>query len=127
MELFVKKPKRMSVGLLLMMAALGCDSVELTIGVSPGASEMLEVTNANDTDWIDARLLVEVVESDNSTTGCAERTIDIWQPGDTISVPICGNKIRLTLTTGGEIARFSYANGRLFRIFGRKEVPVPDS
>ena len=62
MELFVKKPKHMTVGLLLMMAALGCDSVELTIGVSPGASGMLEVTNANDTDWIDARLLVEAVE-----------------------------------------------------------------
>jgi len=110
-----------------MVAALGCDSVELTIGVSPGASSMLEVTNANDTHWIDARLLVEAVESDNSTTLCAERAIGIWQPGDTVSVPSCGDKIRLTLTTGGETSRFSYANGQLFRVFGRKEVPVPNS
>lgn len=48
-----------------MVAALGCDSVKLTIGVSPGDSSMLEVTNAKHTDWIDARLLVEAVESDN--------------------------------------------------------------
>jgi len=123
----VKKPNHILVGLLLMTAALGCDSVELTIGVSPGAPGMLEVTNANDADWIDARFLVEAVESDNSTTPCAERAIDIWQPGDTVSVPICGDKIRFTLTTGGGIARFSYSNGQLFRVFGRKEVPVPGS
>jgi hypothetical protein len=41
-----------------------------------------------------------------------------------VSVPACGDKIRLTLTTGGETARFAYANGQLYRRFGRKEVPV---
>ena len=114
-------------GLLLMLAALGCDSVDLTIGVVAGAPGTLEVANANDTEWIDARLVVEVVESDNSTTPCAERTIGSWRPGDTVSVPECGNKIRLTLITGGKTARFSYANGQLNRYFGRKEVPVPGS
>ena len=114
-------------GLLLMFATLGCDSVDITIGVAPGASGTLEVANANDTGWIDARLVVEVVESDNSTTPCAERTVGSWRPGNTVSVPECGNKIRLTLTTGGKTARFSYANGQLFRRFGRKEVPVPNS
>ena len=118
---------RILFGLLLMAAMLGCDSMELTIAVAPGASGTLEVANANDTEWIDARLVVEIVESDNSTTGCAERTVGSWQPGDTVTVPVCGNKIRFTLTTGGEVARFSYANGQLFRIFGRKEVPVPGS
>ena len=114
-------------GLLLMLATLGCDSVDLTIGIAPGASGTLKVANANDTEWIDARLVVEVVESDNSTTPCAERTVGTWSPGETISIPVCGNKIRLTLTTGGKTARFSYANGQLKRYFGRKEVPVPDS
>ena len=123
----VKIAGRILFGLLLMAAMLGCDSMELTIAVAPGVSGTLEVANANDTEWIDARLVVEIVESDNSTTECMERTVGSWQPGDTVSVPICGNKIRLTLTTGGETARFSYANGQLFRRFGRKEVPVPNS
>ena len=68
--------------------------------------------------------LVETVESDNSTTPCAERTIVSWRPGETISVPSCGNKIRLDADHRGKTARFSYANGQLFRLFGRKEVPV---
>lgn len=105
-------------------AALACDSVELTIGVSPGASGTLEVTNANTAPWADARLLVESVESDNSRALCAERSMATWHPGEAVSVPICGDKIRFTIITGGETARFSYANDQLFRLFGRKEVPV---
>lgn len=122
--MFVKRPCQILVGLLLAIAAAGCDSVDLTIGVSPGPTGALEVTNANETPWTDARLLVEAVESDNSTTICAEQKIDAWQPGEKISVPFCGGKIRFTLTTGGKTSRFSYANGQLFRVFGRKEVPV---
>jgi hypothetical protein len=118
---------RVLIGLLLAIAAVGCDSMELTIGVTPGASGVLDVRNANATDWIDAQLLVEAVESDNSTTTCAERTIGVWRSGEVVSVPACGGKIRLTLTTGGETARFAYANGQLFRRFGRKEVPVTGS
>lgn len=115
------------IGLLLAGALLGCDSMDLTIGVVEGASGTLDVSNANDTDWIDARLVVEAVESDNSKAICAEKSVGSWKPGETISVPACGAKIRFTLTTGGETARFSYANGQLFRVFGRKEVPVPNS
>jgi len=123
----VKTWSQILCGLLLMFATLGCDSVDLTIGVAPGASGTLEVANANDTEWIDARLAVEAVESDNSTSLCAERNVGTWSPGETIRVPECADKIRFTLTTGGETARFSYANGQLYRRFGRKEVPVPNS
>lgn len=105
-------------------ATLACDSVELTVGVLPGASGTLDVTNANDTPWADAKLLVEAVETDNSRTPCAEKSVSTWSPGEVVSVPSCGDKIRFTITTGGETARFSYANGQLFRLFGRKEVPV---
>lgn len=120
----MKRPGQILAGLLLICAAMGCDSMELTIGVEPGAPGRLEVSNVNHTEWTNARLVVEAVESDNSTTRCAEQTIGAWGPGDSISVPMCGNKIRFTLTTGGETSRFSYANGQLFRVFGRKEVPV---
>ncbi len=120
----MKNPSRIFVGLLLTCAVMGCDSMELTIGVEAGAPGTLEVFNVNDTEWIDARLVVDAVESDNSTRRCAEKTIGAWAAGDSVSVPMCGNKIRFTLTTGGETSRFSYANGQLFRVFGRKEVPV---
>ena len=112
---------------LLAVAALGCDSVELTIGVSQGAEGELRVSNANDTAWVDAHLLVEAVEPDNSATPCLDRTLAVWRPGEVVAVPACGGKVRLTLTTGGETARFAWANGQLFRRFGRKEVPVSSS
>lgn len=117
-------PHRRVWALLFLVAAVGCDSVELTIGVTPGASGSLEIANADDRVWPDARLLVEVVESDGSMSPCAERTVASWQPGETVSVPQCSEKVRLTLTTGQETARFSFVNGQLNRYFGRKEVPV---
>ncbi|MCU0303630.1 MAG: hypothetical protein MUC56_06200 [Thermoanaerobaculales bacterium] len=113
--------------LVAVVAAAGCDSVELTIGVEPGPGGALVVANANDREWHDARLLVEAVESDNSTTVCDDRTVERWPPRGTVTVPACGAKIRLTLTTGGETARFAWANGTLYRRFGRKEVPVGSS
>jgi hypothetical protein len=120
----VKKATRLAIVLVASALLAACDSVELTIDVAQSAPGSLEVSNANDADWTDARLLVETVETDNSTTVCFETTVASWSPGEAITIPACGNKIRLTLTTGGETARFAYANGKLFRRFGRKEVPV---
>lgn len=111
-------------GMLALGLTLGCDSVELEISVAENPDGTLEVGNANDAEWTDARLVVESVESDNSTTTCAERTVGAWRPGDTVTVPACGAKVRLTLTTGDGTARFAFANGQLYRRFGRKEVPV---
>jgi hypothetical protein len=113
------------ISVVLMSAALAaCDSMELTIGVESGSNATLTVRNANAEAWSDARLLVETVESDNSTTVCAEEIVNTWLPGESISVPMCGDKVRLTLFTGGEVARFSYVNGQLYRRIGRKEVPI---
>ena len=118
--------KRLLCVALLAGAAAGCDSVDLTIDVAPGSADSLIVSNANDSGWTDARLVVETVESDNSTAPCVERTMATWAPRETVTIPACGNKIRLTLTVGSETARFAYANGQLFRRFGRKEVPVAE-
>ncbi len=123
----MKMPNHILCGLLLVVATTACDSVDLTIGVVPGAPGTLEVVNANDTAWVDAHLLVEAVESDHSTTTCSEQDVGTWRPHDSITIPACGDKVRITLTTGAGTARFSYANGELFRVFGRKEVPVASS
>lgn len=120
----MQHPRRLLCFVLLAVAAVGCDSVDLTIAVSPGSADSLLVSNANDSEWIEAQLVVETVESDNSTTPCVDRTMATWKPRETVTIPVCGNKIRLTLTVGAETARFAYANGQLFRRFGRKEVPV---
>ena len=112
---------------LMVAATVGCDSVELTIAVRPAGDGAVDVVNADRREWVDAHLLVEAVESDNSTTRCQEQTVGSWAPGEAVTVPACGAKLRLTVTTGGETARFSYANGQLFRKFGRKEVPVSSS
>ncbi|HSN56380.1 MAG TPA: hypothetical protein VLT32_17060 [Candidatus Sulfomarinibacteraceae bacterium] len=118
---------RILLGLLAAASLLACDSVELTIGASPAADGALGVSNANDAAWADARLLVEAVESDGSTTVCAEETVASWRPGETVTVPVCGDKLRLTLTTGGDTARFVWANGQLYRKLGRKEIPMHGS
>jgi hypothetical protein len=108
----------------LLAGLVACDSMELTIAVSGPDDGWLEVANANDTVWTDARLVVEAVESEGTTRPCAEEEKSRWEPGEAVRVPACGEKIGLTLTTGGETARFSYSNGRLCRRIGRKEVPV---
>lgn len=118
---------RILLGLLAAASLVACDSVDLAIGASPAADGTLRVSNANDAAWPDARLLVESVEGDGSTTFCAEETVASWLPGETVTVPVCGDKLRLTLTTGGETARFVWASGQLSRKLGRKEIPMHDS
>lgn len=113
-----------SLGLLLGVGLVACDSMELTLEVSPSDDGWLEVANANDSAWKDALLVVEASESEGTTRPCGEERVDRWEPGEAIRVPACGEKVRLTLTTGGETARFSYFNGQLYRRIGRKEVPV---
>lgn len=113
-----------SLGLLLVVGIVACDSMELALEVSPSDDGWLEVANANHSAWKDALLVVEASESEGTTRPCGEERVDRWEPGEAIRVPACGEKVRLTLTTGGETARFSYFNGQLYRRIGRKEVPI---
>lgn len=107
-------------------AGVGClvDSVELTIAVRPADDGMLEVSNANETTWKNAHLTIEAFVSEGTTTPCGEEDIARWEPGQAIRVPACAEKVRFTLTTGGETARFTYFNGQLYRRLGRREIPI---
>ena len=109
---------------LLASGLLACDSMELTIEVSQIDEQWLEVVNSNDRALKDVRLVVEAFESEGATTPCEEENLPRWEPGAVIRVPACAEKVRFTLTTGGETARFSYSNGQLYRRIGRKEVPI---
>lgn len=113
--------------ILVFMLAAGlaaCDSMELAISVTQPETGWLEVINANDSVWRDARLVVEAFESEGTTRPCGEETMSRWEPGQAIRVQACAEKIRFTLTTGGETARFSYFDGQVYRRIGRKEVPI---
>lgn len=111
-------------GLVLAAGLAACDSVELTIGVSEGADGQLEVVNTNGRVLEDVRLVVEAFESEGATRPCDEVTRARWGPDEGIRVPACADKVRLTLTTRAETARFSYSNGQVYRRIGRKEVPI---
>jgi hypothetical protein len=115
---------RLSLGLFFIIGLVACDSMELMIEVRSPEDGWLEVVNANDKVWKDARLVVEVVESEGTTRPCDDKRLARWEPGERIRVPSCGEKLRLTLTTGGETARFSYFDDHLYRRIGRKEVPI---
>jgi len=110
----------------ILFVGVGClvDSVELTIAVRQVDEGWLEVSNANDTAWKDARLTVEAFESEATITPCGEEYLQRWEPGQTVRVPACAEKVRFTLETGGETSRFSFFNGQLYRRLGRREVPI---
>jgi hypothetical protein len=116
----------MRIILVIMLAAglFACDSMELTIAVNQLEDRWLEVVNTNDRVLKDAHLVIEAFESEGTTRPCSKENISRWEPGQTIRVPACAEKVRLTLTAGGEIARFSFANGQVYRRIGRKEVPI---
>ena len=112
---------------LVAVAAAGlvaCDSMELTIAVNQPEKGWLEVVNSNDRVLKDARLVIEAFESEGTTRPCGEEIVSRWEPGQAIRVPACAEKVRFTLTTGGETARFSYSMGQVYRRIGRKEVPI---
>ncbi len=115
---------RICVALVCTAGLIACDSLELEIAVNQLEDGWLEVVNATDQVWKDARLVVEAFESEGATRPCGEEEVSRWQPGQAVRVPACAEKTRFTLTTGGETARFSYTNGQVYRRIGRKEVPI---
>ena len=112
--------------LVIILAAglAACDSMELTIRVNQTEKGWLEVINSNDLVLKDAHLVVETFESAGATSLCDEKDVAHWKPGQAIRVPACAEKVRFTLTTGGETARFSYFDGKVYRRIGRKEIPI---
>jgi hypothetical protein len=124
LELTMTTPTRAVLITALVISCVACDSIELTIAVNPSHEGVLEVVNSNDRILEDVRLVVEAFESEGTVRTCSDANLSRWRPGQKIRVRQCAEKIRLTLTTGGDTARFSYFNGQLYRRIGRKEVPI---
>jgi hypothetical protein len=115
---------RIALVIMLTTGVFACDSMELTIAVNEPEDGWLEVVNSNDRELKDVHLVIEAFESEGATRPCGEEVVARWAPGQAIRVRACAEKIRFTLTTGGETARFSYSMGQLYRRIGRKEVPI---
>ncbi len=92
----------------------------------PGGSQTLLVSNATGQTWNDVKVLVESVEADGSATPCGVDRIAIWDPAGEQRIHACGDKTRITLSTGGASAQFVIVDGKLFRKLGRKEIPVAE-
>jgi hypothetical protein len=125
--IFTRKRSLLIKAVLVIILAGGlaaCDSMELTIGVNEPEDGWLEVVNSNDRVLKDAHLVVETFESAGAASLCDEKDIARWEPGQAIRVPACAEKVRFTLTTGGETARFSYFDDKVYRRIGRKEIPI---
>jgi hypothetical protein len=120
----MRLPLRIVLGIMLTAGLFACDSMELTIAVNEPEDGWLEVINSNDRVLKDAHLVIEAFESEGATSSCGEETVARWEPGQGIRFPECAEKVRFTLTTGGETARFSYSRGQLYRRLGRKEIPI---
>ena len=75
---------RFLIALVLAAGFVACDSMELTIAVNKPADGWLEVVNANDRVWKDARLVVEAFESEGTTRPCGEESVSRWEPGQDI-------------------------------------------
>ena len=117
-------PMRIILMIILAAGLVACDSMELTITVTEPEDGWLEVINSNDRALTGALLVVETFESAGATRLCVEKNVVRWERGAAIRVPACAEKVRFTLTTGGETARFSYFDGQVYRRIGRKEVPI---
>lgn len=115
---------RVCLALIFIVSVLACDSVELTITVRQTEEGWLDVVNANQRVLKDVHLVIEAFESEGATRPCGEEDVPRWEPGQVIRVKACAEKTRITLTTGGETARFSYSHGQLYRRIGRKEIPI---
>ena len=115
---------RIILAALLAAGVVACDSMELTIAVDRPEVGWLDVVNSNDRVLKDVRLVIEAFESEGTTRPCGEESVSRWEPGQAIRVPACAEKVRITLTAGGETARFSFAKGQVYRRIGRKEVPI---
>jgi hypothetical protein len=120
----MRQISRIGIAVVFAVGLVACDSMELSIDVSQCEEGWLEVVNSNDRALEDVHLVVEAFESEGATRPCVEETVSHWEPGASIRVPECAEKVRFTLTSGGETARFSYTKGQLYRRIGRKEIPI---
>ena len=112
----------------LVCALAGCGSQPPEITVSyPGQEDdsSFHLVNASDGEWTDVRVVLRAMRPDGIEEQCAQEHFPSWRPGSAQVLPKCpGEKMLITIETGGGQAFFVFAEGKLFRKIGRKEIPL---
>lgn len=106
----------------------GCGGPGPELKVSyPGGGDRtsFRLVNASGAEWTDVHVLVRGMRPDGIETECAEQRIELWGPGESQTLPRCGDeKTLISIETGGQRAFFVLGGGILFLKIGRKEIPI---
>jgi hypothetical protein len=111
------------------VALAGCGGTPPEIKVSFSGNETpssFELVNASSQDWTDVTVVVREIRPDGIEAAYATEQFAVWSAGVAQELPKCqGEKTLVTIETGGQMASFVFAEGKLFQKFGRREILVP--
>jgi hypothetical protein len=110
-----------SVAATLVACGGGGEEVELGLGPAGGADSFSLVNRSGD-EWSDVQVRVT---GDSGGAACLDRILLIWRPGEAQTLPRCGDRTVVAVTVSGARVELVFANGKLFRKLGRREIPIP--
>jgi hypothetical protein len=111
-----------AVALALVLAACG-GGAEITVTLQEvGAGGSFGLVNRSPAGWSDVRVRVT---GDSGGGPCYDQVVSGWAPGELRTLPRCGERTLVSIEVGGQQAELVYANGKLYRKLGRREIPVP--
>lgn len=99
----------------------GREEVKLGLGPAAGA-DGFSVVNRSGDEWSDVQVRVT---GDAGGAPCLDRILLIWRPGEAQTMPRCGDRTVVAVTVNGARVELVYANGKLSRKLGRREIPLP--
>jgi len=107
-------------------AGCGGSALDIELAARPvgGSDRAVQLVNASPETWTDVHLIVQEDVAAGQGANCTDQRVTTWAPGDGVDVPVCGDRVRITVEVGGTVAMFSYHNNTLYRKIGRKEVPL---
>ena len=112
----------------IVLLGSGCGGPPPALEVSyAGAAEgdSFRLVNASAEPWADVRVLVRGMRPDGVENECAVEEMNVWHPGDAVTLPRCGDeKTLVTIETRDQKGFFVVAAGKLYRKLGRREIPV---
>jgi len=106
---------------------LGCSSepAEISVTLADSDATSFELVNASSQEWSEVEVTLQQLRPDGIEAACESRQLPSWRPGEAHRFPQCGGeKTLITITTQGQRAAYAFAEGKLYRKFGRREIQV---
>jgi hypothetical protein len=110
----------------LVLTGCGGEPPEVKVSYQAGDDRSsFQLQNASGQEWSEVKVLFRRLRPDGIETECATRKYEEWPAGIWVKLPRCeGDRTLITIETGGQQAFFVLAGDKLYRKFGRREVPV---